>query len=627
MPAVSFIPRPRLAFRVGITGARALDGAVLPALRERLRDVLGIVRDKVHGLAVQTEIAGLYAPGPPLLRMLSPLADGADRLAALAALELGYQLEAPLPFPAAEYARDFPDTAGEFRDLLARAAPCVLALDGARGALETRSYEAVGRLVVRNCDLLIAIWDGGAGRGRGGTAEIVKYAARHGLPVWWLALDEAAEPGWIRSPAAVRRPAASPRGEAAVALLEDYIASSILPAAEAAESHTGMIGDMLGRLRRHPAPSPLAALLSERELPRRGIWGSHRIVMRWAAGRAVPVATPVAELPQAPPGEVWAYWQKFYQPVDACAIGYADRYRSSYLLIFALAAVAACSAVLGVGFHGQARFATMVELVALLGILVVVGLNELRRWHPRSIAYRLLAELFRKQQALALLAWSLPAAEAASVAGQAGGEWDEIRGGSQPVARDALVGWYFNAVLRAAPLPQGEINNAALRHIYDVIDASLVTGQADYHARRRWEVEHAARFFGRLGSGFFLLTLAAVSLKFALMWLPIFVAAMRGQVVLDESTVAIGFMAALLPALSAAFVGVRGYAELELVADQSLQMQRVLAHAAAQLRHLPLDAPLASQELGAEILLLAENMLRDIKGWAQLFRIKAVDVG
>jgi len=45
------------------------------------------------------------------------------------------------------------------------------------------------------------------------------------------------------------------------------------------------------------------------------------------------------------------------------------------------------------------------------------------------------------------------------------------------------------------------------------------------------------------------------------------------------------------------------------------------------LRHLPLDAPLASQELGAEILLLAENMLRDIKGWAQLFRIKAVDVG
>jgi hypothetical protein len=42
---------------------------------------------------------------------------------------------------------------------------------------------------------------------------------------------------------------------------------------------------------------------------------------------------------------------------------------------------------------------------------------------------------------------------------------------------------------------------------------------------------------------------------------------------------------------------------------------------------LNLAAPLASQDLGAEILDLSQLMLRDIQGWAQLFRLKAVEPG
>jgi len=598
-------------------------------LTQQLQDILSMVKHKLHELAAQAEAAGLYAPGPPILRMISPLAEGADRLAAVTAGALGYRLQAPLPFPAAEYERDFPESVTEFRALLELAEGDVLALDGGRGEAEARSYEAVGRLVVRNCDLLIAIWDGGNGKGRGGTAEIVQFAVRHGLAVWWLRADGTGDPGWLAGPSAARSPEACPSGKMATALLAEYLAHCILPAAEAAKSHTGIIGYLFGRLRRHKALSPLAALLSETELKKNVLWSLHHRVMRWAAGQAAPAAasTPAHPVPPAVPSEVWAYWQSFYQPMDHCAVGYAERYRSSYVLIFALAALAACNAVLGVGFHGLARvvtgIATGVELISLLGILTVAGLNELLRWHPRSITYRLLAELFRKQQALALLAWSLPAAEAAAVTS---GADSELAGEPKPVARDALVGWYFNAVLRAAPLPRGNLSGAALRHIYTVIDASLVTGQAEYHARRRWEVEHAARHFGRLGAGFFLLTLGAVFVKFLLIWLPLFLPALRAGEVLENSMFVIGFIAALLPVLSAAFVGIRSYAELELVADQSLRMQRILTHAEAQLRHVALDLPLASQALGTEILLLAEAMLRDVRGWAQLFRVKAVDV-
>jgi hypothetical protein len=86
-----------------------------------------------------------------------------------------------MPFPQAEYEKDFkgaekaeepPLSANEdlaqFHALLARAGDAWLALDGDQGPAKNAAYEAVGRFVVRHCDLLIAIWDGGPGGGRGG---------------------------------------------------------------------------------------------------------------------------------------------------------------------------------------------------------------------------------------------------------------------------------------------------------------------------------------------------------------------------------------------------------------------------------------------------------------------------
>ncbi len=128
--------------------------------------------------------------------MVSPLAEGADRLAAKAALAIGYQLFVILPFPAEEYAQDFPASVVEFEALLARADGGVRTLPGVRGEAEAASYEAVGHAVVAACDVLIAIWDGLPARGRGGTAEIVSHALKLGRPVCWLLPDGSAPPAW-----------------------------------------------------------------------------------------------------------------------------------------------------------------------------------------------------------------------------------------------------------------------------------------------------------------------------------------------------------------------------------------------------------------------------------------------
>ena len=83
----------------------------------------------------------------------------------------------------------------------------------------------------------------------------------------------------------------------------------------------------------------------------------------------------------------------------------------------------------------------------------------------------------------------------------------------------------------------------------------------------------------------------------------------------------------MLPAGSAAFVGIRAYAELELMTEQSAHMQAVMARAQAELQALPANLPLASQELAAVELALILEMLRDVEGWAQLFGVKVVEAG
>jgi hypothetical protein len=117
------------------------------------------------------------------LAVISPLAEGADRLVAERALTRGRaRLIVPLPLPVDDYLKDFASPASKeaFRALLARADEVIeLPLAASRNA----AYESVGQYVLDHCNLLVAVWDGRAARGRGGTAQVVALARRRGLPL------------------------------------------------------------------------------------------------------------------------------------------------------------------------------------------------------------------------------------------------------------------------------------------------------------------------------------------------------------------------------------------------------------------------------------------------------------
>jgi hypothetical protein len=165
------------------------------------------------------------------VRVISSLAEGADRLVAEAALECGNELIVPLPLEPAEYERDFPESVAEFRALLARVpTENVFVLrtgdadvQAARRdhAWRDRRYRTADEYIAAQSHIVLALWDGvDNSQAAAGSSVVVRLrlhdASREdgGLlnpdfsgPVYWLHAPrresdgvEAAAPRWLFPP-------------------------------------------------------------------------------------------------------------------------------------------------------------------------------------------------------------------------------------------------------------------------------------------------------------------------------------------------------------------------------------------------------------------------------------------
>ena len=212
-------PRAPLVLRVGITGHRP-DTQKRPdpnvdQLRKTAHQILQHIADTFAGVAANSETTFDCPPDPQrggrrgTLRAISALAAGADQWFADEALKLGYELQCPLPFQRDEYLKDFASdepSRRQFEKLLGEAT-AVLELDGRVGTTQrptsrdSQSYEAVGRVMLDQSDLLIALWDGQQSRGQGGTGQIVAEARQRGIPIIWIpwadtAQEKLVDPCW-----------------------------------------------------------------------------------------------------------------------------------------------------------------------------------------------------------------------------------------------------------------------------------------------------------------------------------------------------------------------------------------------------------------------------------------------
>jgi hypothetical protein len=149
---------------------------------------------------VMAEVEATHRDRRPVL--LSGIAEGADRLAAFAALGCGWSLRSILAFHRTRFEADFPEpfAVGEFRALLAASETVEEPKKGAHVRSPEDGYDAVARRLVASSDMLIAVWDGEGSRGKGGTVDVIELAHARGIPVIWVHARKAQLPRRLRAP-------------------------------------------------------------------------------------------------------------------------------------------------------------------------------------------------------------------------------------------------------------------------------------------------------------------------------------------------------------------------------------------------------------------------------------------
>ena len=164
-------------FTVGITGHRVIPDSqkCRIAVREVIKEIHSMVLEKHQN---------------PLMVLLSPLAEGADRIAASEWLDYpGFVLECPLPLEIDDYLTDFEleTSRQKFLDLLEQSSKQIII-----PPQQTReeAYRAVGHHVVDHSDLIIAVWDGLPPVNPSGTAAVVQYARSMNRPLYWVHAKE-----------------------------------------------------------------------------------------------------------------------------------------------------------------------------------------------------------------------------------------------------------------------------------------------------------------------------------------------------------------------------------------------------------------------------------------------------
>jgi hypothetical protein len=207
-------PLPAPVIRVAVIGGRklAVNGKDEPPpdwLGQRIKHVLAVVAKELQ--CAQRAEAFYDQDARPRVRVVTGLADGADQMGALAALETNtasvklpadFELLAILPFPANEYVQTIQDQTTFWKlhndprthvlVLDSQYVPNNDALDENAEAnvlcrrLRQRAYRALGWFTRQQADLFIAVWQPLSQGKPGGSEDTLRRALHMGLPVVWI---------------------------------------------------------------------------------------------------------------------------------------------------------------------------------------------------------------------------------------------------------------------------------------------------------------------------------------------------------------------------------------------------------------------------------------------------------
>ena len=464
-----------------------------------------------------------FDSAPPVIAMVSSLAEGSDRIAAEAALAIGLPLDVVLPCARTIYEQTFVDDSSraEFETLLDKArARMILPLPSEpaadREAQLAQAYESAGLTMLAQADILIAVWDGEPARGRGGTGDIVDDAARQGTPV--IVIDPAEGTTRLLWPGAgpfalpARRARDLPTATINKEALVQIIRGLVLPP-ESEHERAGLEMFLATRAEMDGAQGPTrsASLEVMRARPSAASDSNRNAATRLLEGFAA---------------------------AEQVAQHNARAFRTAFVCNFFIGAIAACLISLSILLHDWHHWFVGAELVFVLGVAFSTFWAVHKKWHRRWFEAREVAERLRVAETF----WML-------------GVWPHNLTPAQP----SWSGWYARAILRAQPLFSGDLAEllASARQTL----AALVEDQRRYHA------VNAARL-ARLDRGLELAGMFFLGLSVANGLLFLY-AKLRAWPDLEEWSTFTLAAAIVLPAIAAAIYGVRLFGDFEDIVRRS----------------------------------------------------------
>ncbi len=595
-------PRLPFALTVGITGHRlgGLAGVRVGPIGDELALALATVEREAT--ALHRGQAGLFDPAPAVLTLVSPMAEGADQMAAEAGLARGWRLQAILPFARDTYTADFKDDASlaRFESLIERA-DCVLELPGDPDA-DADAYMAAGRATVAHCDLLIAIWDGKPPRGRGGTAEIVHLAVAQGTPVIHIPAD----------------------GETPIALLwSGFDPNVVTRGGDDRGVRQPFEADLLRRMLDAlltPPPQSSERTFYDRFLAERSRRVRGRLeypLLLMLAGVSRLKSSHWRELKCA--AAIEAEWQRFsvgcsgkhginaslelleraYGWSDRLAGYYAQNFRSGHIFNFLLAAGAVLLGLSGFAIPASKTELAIVEFAFALAVIFNTKFGVSHEWHRRWLDYRQLAERLRPLRSLKLLGLAAPDAPGSS---------------TNPVPR-RWIDWYAAGVWRAMGCPNGAIDKERAARLTAAIACHEIEPQIAYHEATAKQIETLDRRLEGLATFLFVLTLGASALVIVMLQVnPEWVNAMSNWLTL---------LSAGFPAVGTAIFGIRFQGDFGGSAERSrstaLTLRSIESQMAATHGDLARSADLFEQA--------ARAMLSDLDEWRLVNQQQELSMG
>lgn len=585
---------------IGVTGHRAevLPEGSVPVLRERIRDALRQIEESGRELlaAERDCFAGLE----PKLRFVSPIADGADQIAAEAALDLGWELQAILPFERGHYRASLAnDEARMAFDALIGRATALLELPG-DDAHSLDAYVMTGRATVAHCDVLIAVWDGLPPRGRGGTGEVVQLALTRGTAIIHVPMTPGGDTRilWSAFDPTVVTVADDPEVARPLdrADVDALLRGLLMPPPDPEEQHflQRFVSERLRRIRARIEYSLLLTATGVRPFRARDLTTRHAEIQtrdewrRYRAGcvEAHKISAPIDLLEES------------YSWADSLATHFAQTYRSGHIFNFVLGGFAVCLGLAAFMFPRLQFEEAAFELLITLAIILNAIIGKKEEWHRRWLDYRQLAERLRPMRSLKLLGIAAP---------------DPPGTLTNPVPT-RWIDWYASGIWRAMGCPSGVIDRECAAQLGRAIADHEVEPQVSYHKRNAQQIELLDHRLEQIGMVLFSATvLVSVATLVGLGLGSTFVNAYGNWFTL----VSAGF-----PALGTAVFGIRFQGDFGGDALRSMATADTLRQIDQELRkHVTLSRAADLAEQASRI------MLSDLDEWRMVNQQRDLSVG